>query len=46
MQIIDFEKKGNVVRFYLGDATKPYWGDNTNASRVYDKFIKGHCVPF
>ena len=49
MQIIDFEKKGNVVRFYLGDATKPYWGDdwydrpyNTNASRVYDKFIKGH----
>ena len=53
MQIIDFEKKGNVGRFYLGDATKPYWGDdwydrpyNTNASRVYDKFIKGHCVPF
>ena len=49
MQIIDFEKKGNVVRFYLGDATKPYWGDDwaekpydTNAGRVYDKFIKGH----
>lgn len=49
MQIIDFEKKGNVVRFYLGDATKPYWGDDwgkkpydANAGRVYDKFIKGH----
>lgn len=49
MQIIDFEKKGNVVRFYLGDASQPYWGDDwddtpydCNAGRVYARFIKGH----
>lgn len=49
MQIIDFEKKGNVVRFYLGDATLPYWGDDWNdapyehnAGLVSDKYIKGH----
>lgn len=49
MQIIDFEKKGNVVRFYLGDATQPYWGDDwndapydCNAGTVYEKYIKGY----
>ena len=49
MQIIDFEKKGNVVRFYLGDATAHYWGDDWNdrpyehnAGQVYEEFIKGY----
>ena len=49
MQIIDFEKKGNVVRFYLGDASQPYWGDDwndapydCNAGTVYEKYIKGY----
>lgn len=48
MQIIDFEKKGNVVRFYLGDASQPYWGDDWNdapyadADTVDKRFIKGH----
>lgn len=49
MQIIDFDKKGNVVRFYLGDASKEYWGDDwddapydCNAGTVYDEYIKGY----
>ena len=49
MQIIDFKKKGNVVRFYLGDATAHYWGDDWNdrpyehnAGQVYEEFIKGY----
>ena len=50
MKIIDFAKKGNVVRFYLGkdDLTKYYgddWDDRPyehNAGRVYDEFISGH----
>lgn len=29
MQIIDMEKKGNVVRFYLGENGKQ-WGDDWN----------------
>ena len=49
MKVIDFEKKGNVVRFYLGDdACDDYWGDDWddipyehNASEVYDEFVKG-----
>ena len=28
MQIIDFEKKGNVVRFYLGEKTKDWGWEN------------------
>lgn len=48
-KIIDFEQKGNVVRFYLGDSDcEDYWGDDwndapydCNASRVYDRYIKG-----
>ena len=48
LQIIDYEKKGNVVRFYLGDASKDYWGDDWDdrsyehyAGTVYDKFVTG-----
>lgn len=50
MKIIDFDKKGNVVRFYLGDDTcQDYWGDDWNdrpyehnAGTVYDEFVKGY----
>ena len=46
-KIIDFEKAGNVVRFYIGeDDCEDYWGDDWNdrpyeynAERVEDKFI-------
>ena len=45
--IIDCEKKGNVVRFYLGDVTDEYYGDawecssyEHNASVVYQRFVK------
>lgn len=48
MFIIDFERKGNVIRFYLGD-DKEYWGDDWNdspyehnAGIVYDEYIKGY----
>ena len=48
-EIIDFEKKGNLIRFYLGENGKQ-WGDDWddapyehNAERVYEEFIKGHC---
>ena len=51
MKIIDFERKGNLVRFYLGDddLVEWYgddWGDTPyehNAERVYDEYIKGYC---
>ena len=57
MKIIDFEKKGNLVRFWLGDDNcTDYWGDDwddapydCNAGTVYDEFIKGYkdiCFPF
>ena len=46
MQIIDMEKKGNVVRFYLGENGKQ-WGDDWddapyehNAERVYEDYVK------
>ena len=47
MKIIDFEKRGNVVRFYLGnDDCNDYWGDDWdnvpyehNAGIVYDQYI-------
>lgn len=50
MKIIDFEKKGNVVRFYLGsDNDLEYWGDDwndrpydCNAGTVYSEYIKGY----
>lgn len=49
MKIIDFEKKGNVVRFYLGeDDCEDYGGDDWNdtpyehnAGRVYDEYVSG-----
>ena len=51
MKIVDFEKKGNVVRFYLGDDDcQHYYGDDwddapydCNAGTVYDEYIKGYC---
>lgn len=50
MKIIDFERKGNVVRFYLGaDDCTDYWGDDWNdvpyehnAGCVYDRFVLAH----
>ena len=49
MEIIDFERKGNVIRFYLGKNGKQ-WGDDWNdipyehnAGRVSDEFVKGYC---
>lgn len=51
MKIIDFKKKGNVVRFYLGkddleDWNGDDWDDRPyehNAGQVYDEYISGHC---
>jgi len=50
MKIIDFERKGNIVRFYLGaDDLKEWWGDDWNdrpyehnAGTVYDEYVSGH----
>ena len=47
MKIIDFSKKGNLVRFYLGkDDCNDYWGDDwddapydCNAEEVYDEYV-------
>ena len=46
MFLIDFEKKGNVIRLYFGEDDQ-YWGDDWNdapyehnAGQVYDKFVK------
>ena len=44
------ERKGNVVRFYLGeDDCEDYWGDDwndtpyeCNAGMVYERFVSGH----
>ena len=49
-KVIDFNKLGNVVRFYLGDKDLDnFYGDdwnNTpyedNAGLVYDRFVKGY----
>lgn len=49
MKIIDWDKRGNLVRFYLGDDNETeYWGDDwndapydCNAGSVYDEYIKG-----
>lgn len=50
MKIIDFKKKGNVVRFFLGaDDLEKWWGDDWNdtpyeynAGLVYSQFESGH----
>jgi len=50
MKIIDFAKKGNVVRFYLGkDDLIEWWGDDWNdapyehnAGQVYNNYISGY----
>lgn len=50
MKIVDFLKKGNVVRFYLANDDVADWcGDDWddtpyehNAGAVYDKYIAGH----
>ena len=50
MKIIDFDKKGNVVRFFLGeDDLKEWYGDDwddapydCNAGEVYERFVRGH----
>lgn len=49
MKIIDFEVKGNQIKFYLGnDNCTNYWGDDWNdrpyehnAGTVYDEFVRG-----
>ena len=54
-EVIDWETKGNVGRFYLGKNGKQRgddWNDTPyehNAGRVYAEFIKGHkdiVIPF
>lgn len=49
-KIIDFELKGNQVRFYLGENGKQ-WGDDwndtpyeSNAGSVYSEFVKDTAV--
>lgn len=50
MKIIDFDKKGNLVRFWLGaDDCSDYWGDDWddapyehNAGCVYSEYVIGH----
>ena len=52
MKIIDFEKKGNQVKFYVGsDGLKTWWGDDWNdrpyehnAGTVYSQFVIGYFV--
>lgn len=47
MKIIDFKRKGNVVRFYLGkDSLKDWYGDDWddvpyehNAEQIYSEFV-------
>ena len=49
-EIIDWERKGNLVKFYLGKNGEQWgsdWDDvpwEANAGRVYDKYIEGHKV--
>lgn len=51
MKIIDFKRKGNVVKFYLGkDELKDWGGDDWddrpyehNAERVNDEYISGEA---
>lgn len=48
MEIIDFARKGNLVRFYLGKNGEQ-WGDDWddvpyehNAEGVYEQYVSGH----
>lgn len=47
LEVIDFESRGNVIRFYLGKNGEQFgddWDDapyEDNAGTVYDKFIEG-----
>ena len=50
MKIIDFEKKGNTVRFALANRDDDYWGDDwddspyeDNAGPVYERFVDGYA---
>ena len=49
-EIIDWERKGNLVKFYLGKNGEQ-WGDDwndvpweCNAGRVYDEYIEGYII--
>lgn len=48
-EVIDFEKKGNLIRFYLGkngEQSGGHWDIDPyehNADIVYNKFVKGYC---
>lgn len=51
MKIIDFERRGNLVRFYLGeDDDDDFWGEDWNErpyehqqnNKVYESHIAGH----
>ncbi len=57
MKIIDFDRKGNVVRLFLGDdSITEWWGDDwndapydCNAGTVYEEYVSGAidvAVPF
>lgn len=57
MKVIDFEKRGNVIRLYFGeDDDNDYWGDDWddapyehNAGKVYSNYveeIKEYAFPF
>jgi len=52
MKIIDWERKGNLIKLYLGQDDLSFWyGDDWddapyqhNAGRVYDKFVSGYKI--
>jgi len=54
MKIIDFEVKGNIIRFALGnDNCDDYWGDDWNdrpyehnAGEVYGQYVEGYATIF
>lgn len=57
MKIGDFDRKGNVIRFYLvDDKCNDYWGDDWNdrpyehnAGAIYEEYVKGYAdfyIPF
>lgn len=57
MKIGDFDRKGNVIRFYLvDDKCDDYWGDDWNdrpyehnAGVIYEEYVKGYVdfyIPF